>query len=71
MAVSYGNFLLNFGGKIIDQQLSIKNARMIEILDTYEIIFSYVPFLAGVREAASGEQAEDLAIRLYHQISKN
>jgi hypothetical protein len=51
--------------------LPIKNAQMVEILDTYEIIFSYGPFLAGVREAASREQAEDLAIRLYHQISKN
>jgi hypothetical protein len=71
LAVSYGNFLLNFGGQNIEQQLPIKNAQMIEILDTYEIIFSYGPFLAGVREAASREQAEDLAIRLYHLISKN
>ena len=71
LAVSYGNFLLNFGGRNIEQQLSIKNAQMIEILDTYEIIFSYGPLLAGVREAASREQAEDLAIRLYHQITKN
>jgi hypothetical protein len=71
LAVSYGNFLLNFGGQNIEQQLRVKNAQMIEILDTYEIIFSYGPFLAGVREAASKEQAEDLAIRLYHLISKN
>jgi hypothetical protein len=71
LAVSYGNFLLNFGGQNIEQQLPIKNAQMIEILDTYEIIFSYGPFLAGVREAASRQQAEDLAIRLYHLISKN
>lgn len=71
LAVSYGNFLMNFGGQNIEQQLSIKNAQMIEILDTYEIIFSYGPFLAGVREAASREQAEDLAMRLYSEISKN
>jgi len=70
LAVSYGNFLLNFGGQNIDRQLPIKNAQIIEILDTYEIIFSYGPFLAGVREAASSKQAEDLATRLYDQIGK-
>ncbi len=44
---------------------------MIEILDTYEVIFTHGPFLAGVREAESRQQAEDLAIRLYYQISGN
>jgi hypothetical protein len=68
LAVSYAKFLLNFGGQDIDQQLPIKNARTIEILDTYEIIFSYGPFLAGVREAASREQAAALAIQLFNRI---
>ena len=71
LAASYGRFLLNFGGQKLEQQLTIKNAQMIEILDTYEIIFSHGPFLAGVREAANREQAENLAIRLYDQISNN
>jgi len=70
LAASYGRFLLNFGGQKLEQQLTIKNAQMIEILDTYEIIFSHGPFLAGVREAANREQAENLAIRLYDQINK-
>jgi len=70
LAVSYGNFLLTFGGKMIDQQLSIKNARMIEILDTYEIIFSYGPILAGVREATTRDQAAKLAIQLFNQIRR-
>ena len=70
LAVSYANFLLNFGGKMIDQQLTIKNARMIEILDTYEIIFSYGPFLAGVREATTRDQAAKLAIQLFNQIRR-
>ncbi|MBW2706575.1 MAG: hypothetical protein JRD84_09745, partial [Deltaproteobacteria bacterium] len=71
LAASYGKFLLNFGAQKIAQQLPIKKAQMIEILDTYEVIFTHGPFLAGVREAASKEQAEDLAIRLYHQIINN
>ncbi len=71
LAASYGKFLMNFGGQKLEQQLPIKNAQMIEILDTYEIIFSYGPFLAGVREADDRAQAEELALRLYYQISKN
>lgn len=70
LAVSYGKFLLNFGGQNIDQQLPIKNAQTIEILDTYEIIFSYGPFLAGVREATSRDQAANLAIQLFNQIRR-
>lgn len=68
LADSYGNFLLNFGGQNIDRPLPIKNARIIEILDTYEIVFSYGPFLAGVREAASVDLAANLAIQLFNQI---
>ncbi len=71
LAASYGKFLMNFGGQKLEQQLPIKNAQMIEILDTYEIIFSYGPFLAGVREADDRAQAEELALRLHYQISKN
>jgi len=68
LAVSYGKFLLNFGGRNIEQQLTIKNAQMIEILDTYEIIFSYGPFLAGVREATTRDHAAKLAIQLFNQL---
>jgi len=70
LAVSYGKFLLNFGGRNIDQPLPIKNAQTIEILDTYEIIFSYGPFLAGVREATSRDHAANLAIQLFNQIRR-
>jgi hypothetical protein len=70
LAVSYGKFLLNFGGRNIDRQLPIANVRIIEILDTYEIIFSYGPFLAGVREATSQDHAANLAIQLFNQIRR-
>jgi hypothetical protein len=68
LALAYEKFLVNFGGQNIEQQLPIKNARTVEILDTYEIIFSYGPFLAGVREAANRDQAATLATRLFNQI---
>ena len=71
LAVSYSKFLLDFGGQKIEHQLPIKNAQIIEILDTYEIMFFYGPFMAGTREAATRDEAAILAIRLYDQISKN
>jgi len=70
LALSYGKFLINFGGQKLEQQLPIKNAQMIEILDTYEIIFSYGPFLAGVRDATTREQAVKLAIQLSNHINE-
>jgi len=70
LAAAYGKFLLAFGGQTIEQQLPFKNALFIEILDTYEIIFSCGPFLAGVREAATRDQAVQLAIQLFNQIKE-
>jgi Family of unknown function (DUF6599) len=68
LAAAYDSFLLNFGGQSIERQLPIKNARLIEILDTYEVIFSYGPFMAGVREAATADQAVELAVQLINQM---
>ena len=70
LAAAYGKFLLNFGGQRLEHSLPIKNAQLIEILDTFEIIFTCGPFLAGVREAPTREQATKLAIQLFNQISE-
>lgn len=71
LAADYGKFLLNFGGLILDTQLPINNNQIIEILDTYEIIFSYGPYLAGVREAGNRDQAERLAVQLFNQLRED
>jgi Family of unknown function (DUF6599) len=70
LASNYTAFLLAYGGKIIEAQMPIKDARLIEILDTYEIVFSHGSYLAGIREAATINQAKTLAIRLYHRIKE-
>jgi hypothetical protein len=67
---AYTEFLLAYGGQNIDAQLPIKGARSIEILDTYEIVFSHGSYLAGIREAATIHQAKTLALRLYHRIKE-
>ncbi|NNL77088.1 MAG: hypothetical protein HKO68_12205 [Desulfobacterales bacterium] len=70
LALAYQNFLAAFGGKKIVTSLPFENARMIEILDTYEIIFAYGPLLVGVREADTKEQAKNLAKRLYNHLTE-
>jgi len=69
LSTSYRNFLVNFGGQTIETQLPIKDAQLVEILDTYEIIFFYGAYMAGVREAVTIDQAKKLAIRLYRELS--
>jgi hypothetical protein len=70
MASAYAKFLLSYGGKEIEAQLPIKGARLIEVLDTYEIVFSKGLSLAGVRDSATAEQAKMLASRLYDRLKE-
>jgi len=70
MAVAYAKFLLAFGGKEIEGNLDIKDARLIEVLDTYELFFWKGSYLAGVRDAATAEQAKMLAKRLYDRLKE-
>jgi hypothetical protein len=68
LALSYRDFLTEFGGKPAESGLGIKTAEMISILDTYEIVFSHGPYLAGVREAADKQSAQKLALQLFNRI---
>ena len=68
LAEAYQKFLLTFGGRKIEIDLTIKNAMMVEILDTYEVIFSHGTYIAGVREAEDRDRAKTLAIQLAKQL---
>ncbi len=68
MAAAYLKFLETFGGQNLDADLPVKNARLVEILETFEVIFSCGPFVAGVREAGDKEQAITLSLRLYEKL---
>jgi len=70
LASSYRDFLIAFGGKTAESDLAIKTAKMIYILDTYEIVFSHGPYLAGVREAADQQAAQELAVQLFNRIKE-
>ena len=70
MASAYAKFLLAYGGKNIVVQVPVEGARVIEILDTYELFFTHGSYLAGIREASSIDQAQMLAIRLYDRLKE-
>ena len=70
MASAYWQFLLAYGGQNIEEKLPIKDARLIKILDTFEIVFSHGSYLAGIREAPTIDEAKMLAIELYHRIKE-
>jgi hypothetical protein len=70
LASAYQKFLETFGGQPLEANFPIKDAKLVEILETYEVIFSCGPFFAGVREAGSKEQAIKLAVKLYEKIKE-
>ncbi len=70
LASSYRDFLVAFGGKSDESDPGIKTAKMIHILDTYEVVFFHGPYLAGVREAADKQPAQELAMQLFNRIKE-
>jgi len=71
LAAGYSQFLINFRGKAVPSINSqIKNIMIIEIMDTYEIIFTHGNFFAGIHEAENREKAEKLADMLYQRLNE-
>lgn len=62
-ARAYAQFLLANGGKEAGPS-GFAEGRLINIMDTWEIVFSQGPFMAGVRGAEDKEATIDLARRL-------
>jgi hypothetical protein len=70
LASAYQEFLLNYGGDILESRLPIMHAKIVTILDTYEVIFSHGPYFAGVREATDKDQAIHLAHTLKKKLAE-
>ena len=70
LSSAYEEFLVTFGGQTLETELPIKDAQLMEILETYEVIFSCGAFLAGIREAEDLELAKNLAIRLFEKLKE-
>ena len=61
LALGFHKYFITFGGKDIKPGVAIKDVKMIEIMDTFDIMFSLNSYLAGVHEASTKTQAEEVA----------
>jgi hypothetical protein len=67
---SYTSFLLEFGGTELKTTLNIPGAKLVEIMDTFELIFSRGSILAGVHGAENRKAAEELALMLNQSLAE-
>ncbi len=65
---SYTLFLLEFGGNELLSTLNIPGVKLVEIMDTFELIFSRGSILAGVHGAENRKAAEELALMLNQSL---
>ena len=68
LALKYHAFLLRYGGKDVKPGTGIKNAKVVEIAEAYEVIFTHKSTLAGVHEATDKGEAESLAERVHKEL---
>lgn len=71
LAISYSGFLISLGGKPIRSELKPDNIEIIEIMDTYELIFSNGPFLAGIHSAEDLNGAKKIVSALNKKLGEN
>ena len=70
MVDGFQKFLMGFGGTDVAPGTSIKGARMIEIMGTFDVMFSSGKYFAGVHEVPTIKQAEKLAQILADSLQK-
>jgi len=70
LADSYRQTLLSYGATGVEATLSAGDAFALQFFDTYEIVFSRGPYLAGVHEADRLEAAILLAERLAAHLQR-
>jgi hypothetical protein len=54
-------YFKSFGGRSIQANIAIQDVRLIEIMGTFDLMFSMGEYLAGVHEAPNQKQAEIIA----------
>ncbi|MFQ6079158.1 MAG: DUF6599 family protein [Thermodesulfobacteriota bacterium] len=69
LVAAYHRFLIENGGVEVKSDITIPGAKLVEILDTFELIFSHGKFLAGVHGAEDKGEAEKFAGTLMRTLS--
>jgi hypothetical protein len=71
IAESYSGFLVSIGGTKVKFEPNQDNIEIIEIMDTYEFIFSKGPFLAGIHSSEDLNEAKKRASALIKKLGEN
>jgi hypothetical protein len=71
LADAYNAFLLAFDGKTLSTGGYGLDARRIDIMDTFVLIFTHGPYLAGIHEAEDRDLAERLAADLKTRLKES
>jgi len=69
LVAAYHQFLIENGGVDVKSEITMPGAKLVEILDTFELIFSRGKFLAGVHAAENKGEAERFAGALMRTLS--
>jgi hypothetical protein len=70
LAGAYHGFLLANGGVSVESDIGVPGAKVVKILDSFEVVFCHGKFLAGIHAAQDRSQAERHAIRLMQKLSE-
>ena len=69
-ATAYVKFLLANGGVEAPAPATVPGGRLVELLGTWELVWSQGPYVAGVRGAESQALASELAARLHQRLGE-
>ena len=68
LALQFFQYFTTYGGKEIEPDVTVKGAKMVEIMDRFIIIFSLNTYVAGIYEAPTISEAQTLTERLVQKI---
>lgn len=71
LADAFHRYWIDYGGKELVAPDSLPDARMVTILDSYEIVMVHGAYLVGVHEASTRAFGLDLAVRLKRMLEES
>ncbi len=69
LAQEYYRFLIANGGRAVELASPLSSAKMVTLLDSYELVFSHGNIVGGVHAAQSKEAAAEVAAKLLSHIA--
>jgi hypothetical protein len=70
LADDYTRTLVAYGAHVVGPPASVADATVLQFFDTYEIVFSRGPYLAGIHEATDLRKADGMAKRLADHLER-